>query len=118
MKTLIVGASANSNRYAYLAAERLLKYGYEIELIGKRADLVFGQTIDTDKKPFNDIDTVSLYVSAKNQEEYYDYIVSLKPRRVIFNPGTENSELEKILSKNNIEWEHACTLVLLETNQY
>ncbi|NDV45630.1 CoA-binding protein [Paludibacter sp. 221] len=117
-KTLIIGASSNPQRYAYMAAERLLQHGHEIELIGKRPDTIFGQVIDTEKKEFKDIDTITLYLSAKYQAEYYDYILSLKPKRVIFNPGTENGELEKLLSDNGIGWEQACTLVLLGTGQY
>ena len=118
MKTLIIGASNNPERYFYKAADKLLNHGHEIELLGLRADEVFGQTIDTEKKQYPDIDTVTLYVGPQHQPEYYDYIVSLKPRRVIFNPGTENEEFYEILKKNNIESEVACTLVLLATGQY
>ena len=117
-KTLIIGASSNPERYSYLAAERLLAHGHDIELIGKRQDMIFNRTIDTQKKPFTDIDTVTLYLSAKFQMEYYDYILSLHPKRVIFNPGTENPELELMLNNNNIQTEEACTLVLLGTGQY
>lgn len=117
-KTLIIGASANPDRYAYLAAQKLLQHGHKIELIGKRPDTVFGQIINTEKKPFDDIHTVTLYLSEKYQPEYYDYVLSLKPQRVIFNPGTENSEFEKLLSDSGIGWQHACTLVLLGSNQY
>ena len=117
-KTLIIGASSKSERYAYLAAERLLAHGHEIELLAKRPDVVFGKTIDTEKKAFKNIDTVTLYLSAQYQAEYYDYIVSLKPKRVVFNPGTENSEFAKLLTENGIVAEEACTLVLLGTGQY
>ncbi len=117
-KTLIIGASNNPERYAYKAAERLLAHGFEIELIGKRPEVIFGKTIDTEKVDFEDIDTVTLYISDKFQPEYYNYIVSLNPRRVIFNPGTENPELEEILIQNDIHVEEACTLVLLGTGQY
>jgi len=117
-KTLVIGASSNPERYAYLAAERLLTHGHEIELIGKRPDVIFNKTIDTEKKPFTDFDTVTLYLSAKFQPEYYDYILSLHPNRVIFNPGTENPEFESLLNANNIQTEEACTLVLLGTGQY
>jgi len=117
-KTLIIGASSNQERYSYLAAERLLTHGHEIELIGKRSDVIFNKTIETQKIPFTDIDTVTLYLSAKFQTEYYDYILSLHPKRVIFNPGTENPELELLLNNNNIQTEEACTLVLLSTGQY
>jgi predicted CoA-binding protein len=117
-KTLIIGASSNNERYAYKAAERLISYGHEIELIGKRKDIIFGKTIDTEQKEFTNIDTVTLYLSAKFQAEYYEYIISLKPKRVIFNPGTENIEFSKLLVENKVEVEEACTLVLLGTGQY
>ena len=117
-KTLIIGASSNPERYSYLAAERLLAHGHDIEMIGKRPDVIFNKTINTQKKPFNDIDTVTLYLSYDFQTEYYDYILSLNPNRVIFNPGTENPELEILLNNNNIQTEEACTLVLLGTGQY
>ncbi len=118
MKTLIIGASQNPERYSYKAADKLLSYGHEIELLGLRPDTIFGKVIDTEKKQYTDIDTVTLYVGPQRQTEYYDYIISLKPRRVIFNPGTENEEFYEILKKNNIESEVACTLVLLATGQY
>ena len=118
IKTLIIGASSNIERYSYLAAERLLAHGYDIELIGKRPDVIFEKTIDTEKNDFVDIDTVTMYISDKFQPEYYDYIISLNPRRVIFNPGTENPEFEKLLIQNDIKVEEACTLVLLGTGQY
>ncbi len=117
-KTLIIGASNNPERYAYKAAERLMAHGFEIELIGKRPELIFDRTIDTEKKEFEDIDTVTLYISDKFQPEYYDYIISLNPNRVIFNPGTENPEFEELLIQNDIHVEEACTLVLLGTGQY
>jgi predicted CoA-binding protein len=117
-KTLIIGASSNPERYSYKAAERLLAYGHEIELLAKRPDVVFGQKIDIEKKDFEDIDTVTLYLSEKFQKEYFDYIISLNPRRVIFNPGTENPEFEKLLVENDIIAEEACTLVLLGSGQY
>lgn len=118
MKTLIIGASDNPDRYSFKAAERLLNHGHQIELLGLRPKTIFGQTIETEKKQFSDIDTVTLYIGSQRQPEYYQYIVSLNPRRVIFNPGTENEEFYKVLKKNNIEAEVACTLVLLGTGQY
>lgn len=117
-KTLVIGASSNPDRYAYKAAEKLLKYGHEIELLGLRPDVIFDRTIDTEKKAYEGLDTVTLYVGPKNQPEYYDYIVSLNPKRVIFNPGTENPEFEQLLAKKGIEVEVACTLVMLGTGQY
>ena len=117
-KTLIIGASNNPERYSYLAAQKLLAHGYEIEMIGKRAEIVFGRTIDTKKKEFEDIDTVTLYLNPVRQRDYYNYIVEAKPKRVIFNPGTENPEFEKLLIQNDIHVEEACTLVLLGSGQY
>jgi predicted CoA-binding protein len=118
MKTLIIGASNNPERYAYKAAERLLAHGHEIELLGLRPDVIFDKTIDTERKQYTDIDTVTMYIGPQRQPEYYDYIVGLKPRRVIFNPGTENNEFETMLSENGIIAEEACTLVLLGIGQY
>ena len=117
-KTLIIGASNNPERYAYKAAERLLAHGHEIELLGLRPDVIFGKTIDTERKTYDGLDTVTLYVGPQRQPEYYDYVLSLKPKRVIFNPGTENDEFETLLKENGIEAEEACTLVLLGTGQY
>ncbi|HRZ97827.1 MAG TPA: CoA-binding protein [Paludibacter sp.] len=117
-KTLIIGASNNPDRYAYKAAERLLAHGHEIESLGIRPDVIFGKTIDTERKQYENLDTVTLYVGPQRQPEYYDYIISLKPKRVLFNPGTENEAFQTLLQKNGIEVEEACTLVLLGTGQY
>lgn len=117
-KTLIIGASSNPERYAYKAAERLLSHGHEIELLGVRPDVVFGKTVDVERKQYEGIDTVTLYIGPKHQPEYYDYVLSLNPKRVVFNPGTENMEFETLLTEKGIEAEEACTLVLLGTGQY
>lgn len=117
-KTLIIGASNNPDRYAYKAAERLLSYGHEIEMLGTRPEMIFGKTIDTERKDYKDIDTVTLYIGPARQPDYYDYIVSLKPKRVLFNPGTENPEFQELLERNGIEAEEACTLVLLGVGRY
>ncbi|MAO48063.1 MAG: CoA-binding protein [Aequorivita sp.] len=117
-KTLVLGASLNPGRYSNIAIHRLVKYGHPVEAVGLKTGEVAGVTIATEKEHFEDIDTVTLYLNPKRQVEYYDYIVSLKPKRVVFNPGTENPEFYEILKKNNIAFEVACTLVLLGTNQY
>ncbi len=117
-KTLVLGASLNPSRYSNLAINRLVNYGHTVEAVGLKTGTVAGVTISTEKEDFNNIDTVTLYLNPKRQVEYYDYVVSLKPKRVIFNPGTENPELYRILKENNIESEVACTLILLGTNQY
>ncbi|CAH8295627.1 hypothetical protein EV196_10829 [Mariniflexile fucanivorans] len=117
-KTLVLGASLNTSRYSNLAIQKLVNHNIETVAIGLKPGEVKGVSINTTMFPFEDLHTVSLYLNAKNQQPYYDYIVSLKPKRVIFNPGTENPELYKILRENAIHFEGACTLVLLSTNQY
>lgn len=117
-KTLVIGASEKRNRYSNLAIYKLVKNHYEVLAIGTRNAEVNGVEISTELNNYKNIDTVTLYVSPKHQKGYYDYIISLKPDRVIFNPGTENLEFYKILEKNNIYYEAACTLTLLATNQY
>ena len=117
-KTLVLGASDNPERYSYLAVNRLLNSGHPVVAIGRKKTSVNGVEIGTEKKLFNGVDTVTLYLNADHQKEYYDYILSLKPRRIIFNPGAENPELENIAAANNIQPMEACTLVLLSTGQF
>lgn len=116
--TLVLGASDNPNRYAYLAIQKLVKNGYKVEGVGAKSVSVEGIQIYNFKKQFSSIDTVTLYLSASNQVDYYEYIIQLNPRRVIFNPGTHNPEFENLLNEKGIEVLHACTLVLLSTQQY
>jgi uncharacterized protein len=117
-KTLIIGTSTDSSRYSYLAANRLVSYNHEIELLGIKEGVVAGKEINTEKVKFEDIDTVTLYLSSQRQSEYFDYVADLKPRRVIFNPGTENPTFENFLTEKGIEPIEACTLVMLATGQY
>ena len=117
-KTLILGASANPERYSYLALEKLKAHQHPVLAIGRRKDFVKGTEILTGMPPINDIDTVTLYLNPKNQEPYYDYILSLKPHRIIFNPGTENEKLAAFTQSKGIHTQEACTLVLLSTGQY
>lgn len=117
-KTLVFGASLKSQRYSNIAINRLVRYNHKTLAFGLREGKVAGISIDTELKNYKDIDTVTLYLNPKRQEQYYDYIIGLKPNRVVFNPGTESPEFYKLLSKNYIEYEVACTLVLLGTNQY
>ncbi|WP_435577436.1 CoA-binding protein [Gilvibacter sp.] len=116
--TLVLGASLKSNRYSYYAIERLVAHDQPVVAIGLRAGTVAGIPIETTPVPFDGIDTVTLYLNPQRQQQYYDYIIGLKPRRVIFNPGTENLEFENKLRANGILADRACTLVLLSTNQY
>lgn len=118
MKTLVIGATTNKERYAYKAIHNLVGKSHQVVALGIKEGMALDVKIETEKKQFLGVDTVTLYVNPKNQKEYYDYILSLKPRRVIFNPGTENAEFYEILKANNIGYEESCTLVLLATNQY
>ncbi|QOD60557.1 CoA-binding protein [Polaribacter haliotis] len=117
-KTLVLGASLNENRYSNIAIKRLRGKEVPVVAIGLRVGVVADVTIATEKVDFKDINTVTLYLNPTRQVAYYNYIISLKPKRVIFNPGTENMDFIKLLKENNIESEIACTLVLLSTNQY
>ena len=117
-KTLVLGASDNPQRYSYLAMNMLRQKGFAVEAIGRKAMVVGDVEVHQDRPAFQDIDTVTLYLSPAHQQEYYDYIISLKPRRIIFNPGTENEELQSLAQQHNIQTMEACTLVLLSTGQY
>lgn len=117
-KTLILGATDNPSRYANLAANKLSSYGHPIVNIGIKSGQAAGVDIEPAGKVHSDIDTVTLYLGPQNQPQYYDYILTTKPRRIIFNPGTENAELEELAEQNGIETLEACTLVMLSTGQY
>lgn len=117
-ETLVIGASLKSDRYSNKAILKLRANNIEVKALGVEEGKVLDVEISKDKLPYSNIDTVTLYVNPKIQKNYYEYVVSLKPRRVIFNPGTENAEFEKILNENSIATEIACTLVLLSTHQY
>jgi predicted CoA-binding protein len=116
--TLILGASDNPERYSYLALTRLRQHRHPVTAIGRKASQVQDVEIETVPHPIDKLDTVTLYLNPEHQRAYYDYILSLKPRRVIFNPGAENPELETLVSEQGIEAMEACTLVLLSTGQY
>ena len=117
-KTMVLGASLKKDRYSNLAIHKLIENNHEVVAIGGREGAVEGVEIVTSTPNFKEIDTVTLYLNPKRQIAYYDYIISLHPKRVIFNPGTENLAFQELLEKNAIETEIACTLVLLSTNQY
>jgi uncharacterized protein len=117
-KTLVLGASTNPTRYAFMAVQRLRKLGIEVEAVGLRPGTVADVEIQTGTPVLTDIDTVTVYVGAQNQPPFYDYLLSLKPRRVIFNPGAENPEFETKLRENGIEVLSACTLVMLSVGNY
>lgn len=117
-KTLVIGASENPSRYSFLAVNKLLSKGHDVVAIGNKKGKVQDVEITTEQTAFNDIDTVTLYLNPNNQKAYYDYILSLHPKRIIFNPGTENEELEMLAENAGIKTMEACTLVLLSTGQY
>ncbi|HZE84425.1 MAG TPA: CoA-binding protein [Puia sp.] len=117
-KTLVIGASGNPERYSFLAVNRLRSKGHPVVAIGRRETTVADVEIGTDKKEISGVDTVTLYLSPGLQKQYYDYIFSLHPRRIIFNPGAENKELARLAREHGIEPLEACTLVMLNTGQY
>lgn len=119
-KTLIIGASTKPDRYAFKAANKLADHGHQIELLGRRKGDVAGEMIKNEwqELDLSQLDTVTLYINPKIQPEYYQEIIEAKPKRVIFNPGTENTDFVKLLEKEEIEYENACTLVLLNLNVY
>lgn len=117
-KTLVMGASLKPERYSNIAINRLRNNKHEVRAFGLKCGTVSGVEIETELISYKDIDTITLYLNPKRQESYYDYIIGLQPNRVIFNPGTENPEFYNLLKQNDIEFEAACTLVLLGTGQY
>lgn len=117
-KTLVVGATEKSGRYANLAAQSLLRHGHDIELLGLKEGTIQGHVIQTGQPDLDGVDTVTMYVGARNQSGLYEYIKRLKPRRVIFNPGAENPEFERQLQDEGIEPIEACTLVMLSVGTY
>ncbi len=117
-KTLVLGASANPARYSYMAIKKLVSYEHPVVAIGLKEEEVAGVKIHTIQLPLTNIDTVTLYLNPSRQRDYYNYIIGLEPKRVIFNPGTENPEFYQLLRQNKIEVEIACTLVMLSMNQY
>ena len=117
-KTLVLGASTKPERYAYKAIESLVAKGHSVLAIGQHAGEVSGIKIQTKLIPIKNIDTVTLYLNPLRQRYYYNYIIEAKPKRVVFNPGTENPQFYQLLQSNGITVEVAYTLVLLATNQY
>lgn len=119
-RTVIIGATPNPSRYAFLAATMLQEEGIEFIPVGIKSGSVLGVPIAPiyEKPPIEQVDTITLYIGPQHQPEHEQYILSLKPKRVIFNPGTENPEFEQKLKGAGIETLEACTLVLLRTGQY
>ena len=119
MKTVVIGASPNPSRYSFIASNMLQEYDHEVIPLGIREGKVAGLQILTDwPENIDEVDTVTMYVGAKRQPELYAYILNLKPRRIILNPGTENTELSALAALKGVESVDACTLVMLRTQQY
>ena len=117
-KTLVLGASTNPERYSFLAVQRLTAHDHPVIAIGNKTGSINQTEIITTHPQLENVDTVSLYLNPSLQKEYYNYILSLHPKRIIFNPGTENTELYDLALQNKIEPIEACTLVMLSTGQY
>jgi uncharacterized protein len=117
-KTLVLGASDNPERYSFLAVNRLRSLSHPVVAIGRKKTKVSDVEVDIEKKPYPGVDTVSVYLNPTNQKEYYEYVQSLHPRRIIFNPGAENQEWSDLAKANGIQPVEACTLVLLSTGQF
>ena len=117
-KTLVLGASDNIERYSNMAVKKLLAHQHPVVAVGRKNTVIDSVDVTKELVQEKDIDTVTLYLNPTNQKEYYDYILSLHPKRIIFNPGTENDELIALAKANNIQPIEACTLVMLNTGQY
>jgi predicted CoA-binding protein len=119
LQVFVLGASLNPDKYSYMASSLLKSKGHQVHAIGQKKGFINDISIETTRhQVIENLHTITLYLPPKNQKPYYDYIIQLKPQRVIFNPGTENPELYALLNQNNIPFEEACTLVLLSTNQF
>ncbi len=117
-KTVVIGASEDPTRYAYKATIALQKNDHEVVPVGTKDGEINGIKIINGQQPIEGVNTVTMYVNPLRQAYWYDYVLSLKPERVIFNPGAENPEFEKLLHQNNIETIEACTLVMLSIGNY
>lgn len=117
-KTVVLGASNNPSRYSYLAIQKLKEAGHEVIGIGRKDTVAGDIAIHSTRQALEDVHTVTLYLNPGNQQQYYDYILSLHPKRIIFNPGAENDELRQLAATAGIATLDACTLVLLSTGQY
>jgi predicted CoA-binding protein len=116
--TLVLGASPNPERMSFQAVQRLRSQGYPVRALGVKDGKIGDVTIETSPPVLEEIHTVTLYLNPALQPQYYEYILNLRPTRIIFNPGTENPALEKLAIAAGIRTERACTLVLLSTGQF
>ena len=117
-KVMVLGASPNRKRFSHLCVKSLLRHGYDVVPIGKRNGDIDEVNLLTHRPQIRDLDTVTLYLNSENQKEYYDYILGLKPNRIIFNPGAENPELKKMAEDKGIDAVEECTLVMLNSGNF
>ena len=117
-KTLVLGASTNPERFSYMAVRKLKYANISVVAVGLREGEISGVRIEKPFPKFEDIHTVTIYIGPKNLTAYYDYIIGLQPKRVIFNPGTESPAFAETLSSAGVEVVHACTLIMISSNQY
>jgi predicted CoA-binding protein len=116
--TVVIGASPSEEKYGYKATVSLKRHGHKVYPIGIKTGMIEGQEIITDRPQIQNVDTITLYVGPQNQDGWKEYIYSLKPKRIVFNPGTENEAFEKELRSKGIEAIEACTLVMLSVGNY
>jgi|SRR5690606_169362 len=117
-KTLVLGATPNPGRYANLASTRLISHGHPVVNVGLKKGEAAGVPIEKPEIIHPDIHTITMYVGPQNQPPLYDYILKTNPKRIIFNPGAENPELEAMAQERGIETIEACTLVMLSIGNY
>ncbi|MFH0895373.1 MAG: CoA-binding protein [Bacteroidota bacterium] len=117
-KTIVIGASPDPSRFSYKAVKRLTEDGHPVIAIGNKEGEIEGIKILNDKPNIQDVHTVTMYLNSSNQAEYVDYIINMKPKRVIFNPGSENDAFAAQLKQKGIEVDESCTLVMLSTELY
>ena len=117
-KTVVIGASPKADRYSHQAVRKLRRYGHDVVALGFEDDMIDDIPIETAWPAISQVDTVTLYLNPQRQQSYYDYILGLHPKRIIFNPGTENKDLLQRAQAQGIQTVEACTLVMLSTGQY
>jgi len=119
-KTVVVGASPNPSRYAYRASHMLSEYGHDIVPLSIKRGSVAGEEIkDLRQRPhISDIDTLTLYIGPQHHNQWMEYLLELSPRRIIFNPGTENPDFIAQAEAKGIEVVEGCTLVMLQSGVY
>ena len=117
-KTLVLGGSLKPERFSNMAIRRLTQYGHPVVSIGLRSGQVNGIEIETGFPDYKGIHTVTVYLGAENQTPYLEYVPRLKPKRVIFNPGTENEMFANLCRKQDIEVVEHCTLVMLDSGEF